>query len=261
MNEWEMAVTALKLHGKFIFFGIMSGLVLAIFLLLFQKPVWQAEMIIGPTERTGVPSLASFLPQTAADAPALQYFVERIDATHSTDFTLFETLLNSAQTVENLSRLNADVLPVRDPQQLQLWLDDHLKIKPLGMTPYRKVTLRHTDKNTVTALLGSLYKTTDQTIRQDKKIKAQRRIAYLNEQLKTVQNPDHRDAIIALLKEQEQTAMMVSIDHEFAAELIEPPHLLPKKVAPNAIILIPLLVFASGFIGLMLSGFQKALKS
>ena len=260
MNEWDLAVDAFRLHGKSIFAGVILGLFIASIIFTLQKPVWQSEMIVGPSERTGVPSMASLLPRNAADAPALQYFVERIDAAHSTDFTLFETLLNSPQSILNFSKANLENLPVNDTNELQLWLNKNLKIRPVGITPYLRVILRHKEKNQGPLILRMLYKTTDQTIRNDKKIKTQRRIVYLNQQLKIVKSPEHRDAIIALLKEQEQIAMMVSIDNEFAAELIEPPHTLPKHVAPNAVILFPLFAFAGGFIGLMLSGFIRAIK-
>jgi len=79
MNEFTQSIDILKTHFKSIVVGCVIGAIIAFLIMIFQKPVYQAEMIIAPTERTGVPSLSSFLPKAAADAPALQYFVERID--------------------------------------------------------------------------------------------------------------------------------------------------------------------------------------
>lgn len=259
MNEWDIAIKAVREHGKCIAVGIASGLCLALCLVLFQQPVWQAEMVIGPTQRTGVPSLSTLLPQTAADAPALQYFAKRIDAATSSDFTHFETVFDSAATISSLIKKEGNILPYNSTDKMQIWLDGHLKIRPLGLTPYLKITLRHHDAGKAVAILSNLYTITDQAIRQDKKIKTNRRIAYLKDQLDTVHQPDYRDALVSLLKEQEQTAMMASIDQAFAAEVIKAPSVLPKPVSPRAIILFPLLALSGGMIGLMFSGFRKAL--
>lgn len=260
MNEWDIAINALKTHGKFIVFGMICGLGLAVIVTLLQKPVWQAEMVVGPSGRTSVPSLSALLPQTAADAPALQYFVKRIDAAQSTDFTRFETLLNAPQTIKTLQQNKSLSLPYTDLNKTREWVDNNLKIRPLGLTPYRKVVLRHHDAQLALSVLQNLYTIADQAVRQDAQLKTNRRITYLKGQLETVRNPDHRNAIIALLKEQEQTAMMVSIDNSFAAEIIQQPSLLPKPVAPKAVILFPLFFIAGACGGLLLSGFIKALK-
>ncbi len=252
MNEIDIAVQTLRHHGKGIVVGMVVGFILALLVILFQKPVYQAEMIIGPTERTGVPSLSSFLPSVAADAPALQYFVERIDAAQSNDFTVFETRLKTPSTT---NQMNASMFPSDNPQ---VWLQKNLKIRPVGLTQFRKITLQSNDKDKLIPLLNTLYRLTDLSIRQDKKMKVQRRITYLNEQLKITLNPDHRDAMIALLKEQEQTSMMASIDNEFAATVIEPAYIKPKPVSPNSMILFPVLIMIGGFLGFVLSSLRRA---
>jgi LPS O-antigen subunit length determinant protein (WzzB/FepE family) len=251
MNEFSQSLAILKTHAKSIIFGCLIGALIAFLILLLQKPVYQAEMIIGPTARTGVPSLSSLLPKTAADAPALQYFVERIDASQSTDFTVFETLLTSPSIH---LQVNDNMIDADNKHQ---WLDKRLKLRPVGLTQFRKVTLKDTNKEKLIPILNTLYRLTDQAIRNDAQSKTQRRISYLNEQLKTTMNPDHRDAIIALLKEQEQTAMMVSIDNHFAADIIEPAYVLNKPIAPNWTILLPLFIALGGFLGLVISGLRQ----
>ncbi len=256
MNEWDIALNNIRDHGRSILIGIGVGLICAILIILFQKPLYQASMIVGPTEKTGVPSLSSFLPKTAADAPALQYFVERIDASQATDFTVFETKITSSEIISKLSKNKKFNIPT----DTQKWAHDHLKIRSHGMTPLRKITLKNHNKNIAIDILNALYHETDKAIRADKKLKTVRRISYLNQQLKTVRNPDHRDAIIALLKEQEQIAMMVSIDNEFAAEIITPAYSPKRAIAPNGKILFPAFILAGVFFGLMLSGLRKAMQ-
>ncbi len=256
-HELDMTFDILRAHAKGIIIGVLIGCFIAVAVFMIQKPVWQATMIIGPTERTGVPSLSSFLPQGAADAPALQYFVERIDATHATDFTVFETKIISTDMARKLYERNGQDLGLSSVKNTQEFLSKNLRVRAHGLTPFKKVTLRHTDQQKATAILNALFIITDQSIRQDKKMKTNRRITYLEEQLKTVRNPDHRDAIIALLKEQEQTAMMVSIDNHFAADIINEASVGIKPISPNAMILFPGLIALGGFIGFVYSGWRK----
>jgi len=252
MTEIDITFQTLRTHAKGIVTGVVMGCLVAVSITFLQPPTWRAEMIIAPTERTGVPSLSSFLPQTGADAPALQYFVERIDASHSTDFTVFETLITAPAIIQQV-----DPTMIPTDGDSRLWLDRHLSIRPVGMTQFRRITLTDTHKDKLIPLLNTLYHLTDKTIRNDKKAKTARRITYLNTELENVRHPDHRDAIIALLKEQEQTAMMAEIDAAFAADIIQPATLLPKPVAPNPSIIFPIAIFIGGFIGFIISGLLR----
>jgi len=257
MNEFDTTLNILRNHGKSILIGGLIGCVLAVAVFIIQTPKWQATMIVGPTERTGVPSLSSFLPKGAADTPALQYFVERIDATHATDFTVFETKITSPEIAKNLYTSHGDTVDLKSVIDVQKYLQKNLRVRPHGMTPFKKITLRHRDGNVAIAILNHLFLITDKSIRQDKKTRTFRRISYLEKQLKTVRNPDHRDAIIALLKEQEQTAMMVSIDDHFSANIISEASVGLKPVSPSALILFPGLSFVGAFIGLIFSGWRR----
>lgn len=260
MNEWDIMLNAFRDHGRMILCGAVIGLIIALSITFFQKPVYEARMIVAPTERTGVPSLGSILPQGAAEAPVLQYFVNRIDAANSSDFTVFETLIDSPRLASHLIKTNAPALPVTKSSDLTLWMSKHVRIRPVGTTPFRKITVRHTNADQAVQLLGTLFQETDMMIRKDTNMKTKRRITYLKDQLSKTNHPDHRDAIIALLKEQEQTAMMVSIDNHFAAWPIEPPSIVPRPVAPNWKILFPVLGFGGAILGFMMSGLISALR-
>lgn len=258
MNEWDVIVKTIRDHGRFIAGGLVIGALIALLIVIFQNPVYRVSMIVAPTERTGVPSLSSFLPKAAADAPALQYFVERIDASQSTDFTVFETRFTTPSQLKLLPD-NIQKSLIDDGNAAQ-WLEKNIKIRPVGMTPFRQISIDHENSQAAIATLNTLYHQTDMSIRQDKKSKVTRRMAYLNEQLKTTMNPDHRDAIIALLKEQEQTSMMASIDNEFAAIMIDPPTVSTKPIAPRGIILFPTLMAAGMVFGYVASSLKQAIR-
>lgn len=260
MNEWDAVLSAFRDHGRAILVGLVCGLVIATGLTLFQKPVYEARMIVAPTERTGVPSLGSILPQGAAEIPVLQYFVSRIDAANSSDFTVFETLVNSPRLAQHLIENNSSALPVKTISDFTLWMSKHVRVRPVGATPFRKITIHHTNADDALRLLGTVFQETDMIIRKDTNRKTQRRITYLKDQLSKIKHPDHKDAIIALLKEQEQTAMMVSIDNHFAATPIEPPSLSPRSIAPNWKILFPAFGFGGCVLGFMMSGLLSAFR-
>lgn len=260
MNEWDIALQSFRTHGRAIAAGIVFGLFITLFTVVFQRPIYQAEMVIAPTERTGVPSLGSILPQGMSDTPVLQYFVSRIDAAQSSDFTTFETLVTSPRLARHLIEKGNLSLPRKSSADLAEWIQDHVRIRPVGTTPFRKITLRSNDPALAISLLDYIFQETDMMIRRDARMKTQRRITYLKDQLSQTKHPDHKDAIVALLKEQEQTAMMVSIDNYFAAEPVYTPALAPRPVAPDWRILLPTFGFGGAIIGFMMGGFLSALR-
>jgi hypothetical protein len=134
-----------------------------------------------------------------------------------------------------------------DPAALSGWLSHHVRSRPLGATQMRRITLRGHDKAKTTDLLRGLHRLTDETIRTDARLRTDERIAYLRAQLGMVSNPDHRDALVGLLKEQERTRMMVGIDQDYAAEAIDPPTAGDRPVFPCPYVFLP--VF--GLLGLI----------
>lgn len=260
MNEWDMALDALHIHGRYMICGMIAGLILALGVLFFQKPVWEARMTIAPSQRTGMPNISSLLPQGTAGTPVLQYFVERIDAANTSDFTMFETIINGPRLAHHLiERGMHDLFPdIRTVGEMTLWLKKNVRIHTIGTTPFRQISLRSTDPKLAVKQLDTLYYETDRQIRQDTMLQTNRRITYLKEQLKQTIHPDHKDAVIALLKEQEQTAMMVSIDNHFAAIPVQQTSLSPEPVAPNALILLPVCIFGGLVGGLVFGGLRQA---
>ena len=257
MNEWDTALETIIRYGRGITIGAIAGLLLATLIMVFQKPAYQAEMIIAPAQRTGMPNLSSFLPQGVNDTPVLQYFVDRIDAANASDFTTFETIFNGPQLAQYIGRERPSFIPSENHTQ---WLKRHIKIRNVGTTPYRKIILRHPDQSIAPQLLGILFEQTDRIIRRSALMKTSRRIAYLKEELKKTIHPDHRDAMIALLKEQERSAMTVSIDNHFAAIPIEQPTVSRKPVAPDWRVVLPICLFAGALIGLILNGLVHAVR-
>lgn len=260
MNEWDVILRALRDHGRLMVVGMMIGLITSLSITFLTTPIYEARMVVAPTQRTGMPSLGSLLPQQISETPVLQYFVNRIDAADTSDFAVFEELIDSPRLAQTMIEKNIRELPATSASALTTWIDKHVTIRPVGTSPFRRITLRHSDADTALRLLRTIFQETDMMIRQDKRLETARRITYLTDQLEKTRHPDHQDAIIALLKEQEQIAMMVSIDNNFAARPIDPPTVKPDPVFPNPMLIIPVFIFGGAVIGFMISGLWGALR-
>lgn len=233
--------------------GLGLGVLAAIILCLVLPPKWEARMTVGPAGRGAGADLSAFLP--ASESPTIQYLLQRVGSVTAADFSVYETLMTSPRVSGALQKDDTFKGKLAglcrncatDASALSRWLECHVRIRPVGATQMRRVTLRMNDKALAADLLRGLHRLADETIRTDARIRTDQRIAYLRAQLGTVSNPDHRDALVALLKEQERTRMMVGIDHDFAAEAIDPAGLSDRRSFPNPYLFIP--VFA--LLGLM----------
>lgn len=243
-------------HRRISAIGAGVGVVLAVLLWLVLPAAWDARMTVGPAGRGAGPDLSAFMP--ASESPTIQYLLQRVGAVTAADFAVYEMLMTSPRVATALvkdetikTRLN-DVCGNcgRDTAKLSHWLSGHVRIQPVGATQMRRITVRLHDKTLATDLLRALHRLSDETIRADVRVRTDQRIAYLREQLGGVANLDQRDAMIGLLKEQERTRMMVGIDSDFAAEIIDPPSLPDRPACPNLYMLLPLLALlgaAGGF--------------
>ncbi|MCB1539006.1 MAG: hypothetical protein H6865_01545 [Rhodospirillales bacterium] len=228
--------------------GLALGLVLALFLCLVLPRCWQASMVVGPGGHGPGADLSALLP--ASESPTVQYLLQRVGSVTAADFSIYETLMTGPRIAAALQK--DDALKGRlgalcascatDPAILARWLDAHVRIRPVGATQMRRIALRLRDRELAADMLRALHRLTDETIRTDARQRTDQRIAYLRAQLGMVANPDHRDALIALLKEQERTRMMVGIDRDFAAEAIDPPSVDAHPVFPDPYLIMP--VFA-----------------
>lgn len=222
------------------------GLALAVLAWLVMPARWEAAMVVGPAGRGAGPDVSSFLP--ASESPTVQYLLQRVGAITAADFAVYENLLTGPRNAAAL--VKDDALKGRlgglcrncahDPARLARWLDRHVRVLPVAATQMRRVSVRLHDKGLALDLLRALHRLADESIRTDMRVRTDRRIEYLREQLGQVVNLEQRDALIALLKEQERTRMMVGIDSDFASEVIDPPSLSDRPASPDPYLLLPL---------------------
>lgn len=235
--------------------GLAAGLALAVLLCVTLPEKWTAHMVTGPAGRGAGPDLSAFLP--ASESPTIQYLLQRVGAVTAADFSVYEMLLTSPRVAGALQK--DETLKTRlseicrtcatDEAALARWLDRNVRVRPVAATQMRRVSICLGDRALATDLLRALHRLADETIRMDVRIRTDRRIDYLRAQLGQVVNLEQRDALIGLLKEQERTRMMVGIDNDFAAEMIDPPSLAARPSFPDPYILLPLLGLAGAACG------------
>jgi len=243
--------------------GLGIGLLVAILLVVVLPEKWEARMTVGPAGRGAGADLSAFLP--ASESPTIQYLLQRVGSVTAADFSVYETLMTSPRVAGALQKDEAfkgrlknlcDQCDV-NAAALARWLECHVRVRPLGATQMRRITLRMKDQDLATDLLRALHRLSDETIRADARIRTDQRIQYLRAQMAVVNSPDHRDALVDLLKDQERTRMMVGIDHDFAAEAIDPPVLSDRAVFPNAFIFLPVFALLGFLTGLGIGLIRK----
>ena len=248
-NPWG----TLWAQRRFAGMGLAAGFIIAIILCIILPAKYEARMTVGPAGRGAGADLSAFLP--SSESPTIQYLLQRVGSVTAADFSVYETLMTSPRVAGALQKDEAFKGKLKnlcdncdiDAASFARWLECHVRIRPLGATQMRRITLRMRDKELATDLLRGLHRLSDETIRADARIRTDQRIQYLRAQMAVVNSPDHRDALVDLLKDQERTRMMVGIDHDFAAEAIDPPILDDRKVFPNPYTMLPIF----GLLGLI----------
>lgn len=234
--------------------GCIIGAIMAALLMVMLPSQYRIEMILTPAQKTGGGDFSALMPN--ADIPALRYFTQKLNALSSSDFLTFENMILSSRIAEVLEE-QPDILNVIKGDKKDKWNQDdirdylkrHVDIYPVGATPLRRVIYFHQDPDSAKKLLTALYTATDHLIKGDAKAKSEQLLEALDDALRDTRNPDHRDALVALLKEQEHIKMLTSLDLPYAAEMLEPPVSSPKPVRPAPLILFPSLILAGLFLG------------
>ncbi len=243
--------------------GFLIGLAVALLWVTLAVPQYRITMLVGPTTRTGTPDISALFPENASFA--LEYVLRSFGPGDSSDFMRFEAILRGPSVATRLLEnrtLSSGLMddrrwsfaPRRDFENaavLAAYLQKNIRVEPSGNTPMRKVTYFHNDPAFGQRFLMTLYGTTDSLIRQEIREKAAARIIWLNETLRTTNDPDHRRMLANLLMEQEQVKMILALNEPFAAMMAEPPAVSAKPVWPDKKLLFPLLGFVGAFLGFM----------
>ena len=94
----------------------------------------------------------------------------------------------------------------------------------LSDNSYPEISFTFKDPKAAQSILGRILLETDNIIRADLERDVSARLAYLKAETPNVTVADQREALIAVLSEQEQLQMMLAADNRFASTLIDAPY-------------------------------------
>jgi uncharacterized protein involved in exopolysaccharide biosynthesis len=250
--------------------GILLAAAIAVTFIYMATPYYRAQMLISPAN----PLLggAEMAPLAGNDNfSALRYLVQRGVVSGSADFLRFENTIGGASAAaklladEKIKRglaldaafSNSEAKTDWTPEELAEYIDKRVKIEPVGASALRRVSYLHPSREFGIYMLHRLHRLADDAIRASVREEAEARIAYLQQQSDKTVNPDHRRALTGLLMEQERLLMLASIDQPYAASIIEPPSASSKPYWPDALMIVPVLMFAGALLGFALHGFFR----
>lgn len=251
--------------GGWVTSGIVLGTIIAVVFIYLATPAYRAQMIISPAN----PLIggADLAPAPGNDNfSALRYLIQRGVVGGSADFQRFESMIAGPTVAAKLLQdekirrgLSFDTSfsfskPRQDwtPEGLAEYIGQRVKLEPVGASALRRVVYLHPSREFGVYLLHSLHRVTDDLIHSNARQEAVDRVAYLQQQSEHTINPEHRRAITSLLMEQERVLMLASIDQPFAASVVEPPAGSQRTHWPDALMIVPVLMFAGALIGFML---------
>ena len=249
--------------------GGVLGVLAAALVLGAAVPHYRASMLVSPTTRTGSPDISSLFPENAGYA--IEYVLRSFGPADSSDFMRFEQILRGPAVAQRLLKdddamagISRDRFftflppPVNTPEKLAAYLQNHLKVEPVGNTPMRKLVYDHPDQVFATKLLSTLHRMADTIIREGMREKTARRVAWLGETIGQIQNPEHRRTLTTLLMQQEQIRMILALDEPYAALIAEPPAAASDKPSwPRKPIVLPAGLLIGMVLGFALHGLRR----
>ncbi len=249
--------------------GIALGVLSAVMFFSQTVPQYRASMMVSPAMRSGAPDITSMLPNN--DSFAVEYVRQNLGSGDSPDFMRFESILREPSVAKKLLedegvrqglagarrfRFSSDKAP-DTPEKMAVWLQENVAVEPVGATRLKRIIILHPDPAFAVAFLGRLYKAADELIRAELLDKTDKRIAYLEQELGKVENPEHRHALTKLLMDQEQIAMIMAAGEPFSAQVAEPAYAGPRPDWPRRTVVYPVAMLTGMFLAYILYGMRR----
>ena len=254
---------------KYLIIGALIGGIVACCVLVTTVPATRATMLIAPAEN---------LNHTNKSAPSdknmaiLRLLASASGSSSSAYFEHFITTLTGPGTARVLIKDPVIMRGVRadkrfsfvpddtawSAEKLGAYLKKHIKISAVGVTPIKKLEYWHPSPDFAVYLLKKLHATTDQKIRTTKQRSAKLRKDHLKEQLKAIQQIDHKRVMGDLLQEQERILMFSAINQPFSASIIEPASAYYKPEWPARTLLMLAFIMVGAMAGYLMYALRRS---
>jgi uncharacterized protein involved in exopolysaccharide biosynthesis len=186
---------------------------------------------------------------------------ERVQAKHGVLQQLFATQWNAEQqrwerpdrgwsltdTIKELYGLPTWTPPT--PASLAGHLTTRLTVSDIPRTEFHRIEFLNPDPEFAVEFLERLFREADLYMREEARARNQRLAEAINQKLQQSVVVEERNVLGSLLSRQVLDSVMIEIGDSYAAEVIEPPRLLPVPASP-----VPVLVLAFAAMGGILLG-------
>lgn len=250
---------------RMIALGACGGLIAGCLLFISLKPVYEATMIIAPRSQASEERSMNILSDGSASARGLS-----ISSEIPREFIRFQQVLRENSVALQLSENSAFLDKIEEDTQfrfsvtndvtksdLSRYLKKKISLRPMGATSSLLVSYRHPDPSFAQEMLNKLHRVTDDMIREDANRQTIKKIEYLQGEIASNYNPDHRKVLTDLLMLEERNKMFIAMDQPFAADIVEPATASPEKIWPKAFIVIPVFMLLGSIIGFFWFYFRK----
>lgn len=243
--------------------GAITGIIFAIVFVIFSTSLYKAIMVIAPVQT--VVSTVPIQQENFYDA------TRKETETAEANFVQFQTMMKGAaiakevlkdpNIIKNLKRdpkIKAIIKDKITPALVAEYLSENLRIYTVGETDLRRMEYTHPDPAFTIYFLNALYTKTDNRIRSIMARRTQNYIAYLQDLIANTINPEHRRKLTDMLMEQERARMLVSVQNEYAASIVEPAYAYTKPVWPDKLLILSAFIILGAIAGYLISFVRDA---
>jgi hypothetical protein len=264
-----MLATALWRGKYFILLCTAIGLTLGIRNLTNYAPVYEAKMVVSPLGGIQTSSrLGSSGIQGIAKISGLSELLGKTG--EATVFDRLRYAIGSINLVQKLDK-NEDIIRRTSPDSwdseksvwirptglrfeteqkikaalhLRLWqhptaesfaefLKSAIEIKEEKDAPFYSITYRHADREKAGQFLQKIFYAADVFLRDQDRLRALEKKAYLEKRLEEVSLQDHKMLMLSLLAQTEQRLMLLQSELTYSANIIEPVFVASAPTSPN----------------------------
>lgn len=256
--RWKWAVLVVTLLG--VAFGINDARKFV--------PTYEAQMIVGQASEKGLSAPVGRGGGVFGAAQSLGLI--RSSGAIATSFDHFKQTLGSRKLADVLQRKhglmqkvykdgwdaanNIGIQPVIDESSLRWrikkffyyntpqapdlgalarYVGGAVRIEPVPESPFFKISVKNRDRDFALYLLETAYKEADELLGEQDRHKQAGNKQYLKAQLEKTQLTEVRTALLGLLMQQEQNAMLVNSEPPYTIRILETPWVSRQPVEPQ----------------------------
>ncbi len=256
----EIIKDAWKSKIYILLFGVVFFFI-SVLLVYFMKPFYKAEAIISSS------FILNNIEEEKDSAVSMENIINFDDL-----FISYQQILTGPVTAKAVINDRVRKIAEQDcifkgcnrefviwnSQEFSDYIRDKVKIEPVAMTNFRKITYEHPDKESAVYMISVLHEQANNIIKSRIEKSLEKRIDYLKKSLEGDLYPDNRKAVVKMLMQYEYILMLTRVEEYIAAKYIEPVYVSNKSVWPRKYIFITVFIFVGMLLGYVIAGIRKS---